>query len=77
MAVVDRGNRPFDDDMIETALSGFDVEDWDWGTQDVCAEMIKQAAPNVKTLRLYWSGNAGVLDSWSASDGLVQLREVS
>lgn len=76
MAVVDRGNRPFDDDMIETALSGFDVEDWDWGTQDVCAEMIKQAAPNVKTLRLYWSGNAGVLDSWSASDGLVQLREL-
>ncbi|KAI1737643.1 hypothetical protein F4680DRAFT_450903 [Xylaria scruposa] len=76
VTVEDCGNLPYDDDTIEAALSGFDIDDWDWRTQDVCAEIIFQVAPNVRTLKLYPSGNNGVLQSWSASDGLVQLSQL-
>ncbi|KAI0545272.1 hypothetical protein F4679DRAFT_599833 [Xylaria curta] len=76
VTVEDCGNPPYDDDTIEAALSGFDVDNWDWRTQDICAETIIQVAPNAKTLKLYPSGNNGVLQSWSASDGLVQLSQL-
>ncbi|KAJ8131449.1 hypothetical protein O1611_g2177 [Lasiodiplodia mahajangana] len=77
--VEDRGDPPYDDDTIEAALSGFDIEDWDWQTRDICVETINQIAPNARGLKLYPSGNNGVLRSWSAADGLIrlsQLREV-
>ncbi|KAI1122463.1 hypothetical protein F5Y10DRAFT_271025 [Nemania abortiva] len=80
VVVEDPGNPPYDDDTIQAALSGFDIDDWDWKTQDVCVEIINQVAPNVRSLKLYPSGNDGVFQSWSGPDGLIrlsQLREVT
>jgi hypothetical protein len=67
---------PHSDEAIEQALSGFDVEDWDWKKVNICSETIRTVAPNVRYVCLYTDGNNAVLREWSATDGLVLLKEV-
>jgi hypothetical protein len=64
------------DEAIEFALKGFKVESWNWMRSDMCSRVIREAAPTVRDLTLYWSGNNAILRSWAAEDGLPQLEEV-
>lgn len=70
------GKIPHRDEDIERMLAGFDVEEWEWEKIDICSEVVFEAAPNVRELSLYSSGNNAVLRSWSAKDGLARLQEV-
>jgi hypothetical protein len=72
----DKGN-PHSDDIIEKALSPFDIEEWDWKKFDLCSDTIYNAAPNLREVSLYSSGNNAVLRSWSAPDGLAKFTDVS
>lgn len=69
--------RPCPDTLIESALSGIMIDILDWKKTDMCASVVIQAVPRVRSLYLYCSGNRGVLRSWSAADGLPLLGGVS
>jgi hypothetical protein len=42
----------------------------------MCSATIKRAAPNVRHVSLYASGNNAVLRSWSCKEGLAELKKV-
>jgi hypothetical protein len=65
------------DEVIEEAVSSFNIEKWNWVKLDMCSDTIYAAARNVRHLTLHWSGNRAVLKSWAALDGLAKLKEVS
>jgi hypothetical protein len=77
VVVQDRQPSSHSDEMIERCLEGLQVETWDWNKLDICATTIQRAAPSVRDLTLYSSGNNAVLRSWSSAGGLVQLKDVS
>ncbi|KAL8306097.1 hypothetical protein RB600_008803 [Gaeumannomyces tritici] len=64
------------DEAIEFALRGFKVESWNWMRSDMCSQVIKEAAPGVRDVTLYWSGNNAILRSWAAEGGLPQLEQL-
>lgn len=74
--VIDDREPSHTDEAIETALTGFDVEIWDWKRVDLCSEVIFNAARNVKEISLYSSGNNAVLLGWSSKDGLGKFLKV-
>ncbi|KAK5656680.1 hypothetical protein OQA88_4660 [Cercophora sp. LCS_1] len=67
---------PHTDEAIEEALRGMDVEIWDWKKTDLSTEVIYTAAPRVREVHLYWSGNNAVLRGWSEEGGLKKLVEL-
>jgi hypothetical protein len=77
ITVIDDMEPSHSDAAIETCLEGFDIETWNWKKVDVCSEVIFKAAPNVKEVILYSSGNNAVLLGWSSSAGLNKLLKVS
>lgn len=64
------------DENIEKALGGFKIENWDWQKVDLCIDTIATAAPEVKEVHLYWSGNNAILRGWGAQGGLNQLSRL-
>ncbi|KAK3314432.1 hypothetical protein B0H66DRAFT_583437 [Apodospora peruviana] len=72
----DSFNPPHTDEAIEEALRGMDVEIWDWKKTDLCTEVIYTAAPRVREVHLYWSGNNAVLRGWSEEGGLKKLTQL-
>ncbi|EPS42019.1 hypothetical protein H072_4034 [Dactylellina haptotyla CBS 200.50] len=55
---------------------GLGVEIWDWKKLDICSDTIRQAAPKVKELKLYSSGNTAVLKAWACAEGLRNLKSL-
>jgi hypothetical protein len=76
VVVKDDQTFPCRDDEIEAALKGLDVRYLDWNKLDLCSETIHLAAPAVKELWLYSSGNNSVLRGWAQADGLGKLTHV-
>lgn len=76
VVVKDDQTVPCRDDEVETALKGLDVRYLDWNKTDLCSETIYVAAPAVKELWLYSSGNNTVLRGWAQADGLGKLTHV-
>lgn len=74
--IVDDTLNPHSDLAIESALSGLKVDIWDWRKIDLCPETIVRAAPHVREVSLYWSGNNAVLRGWSEPNGLKRLKEL-
>lgn len=74
--VDDSKDLPHSDESIENCLKDFGVQVWDWNKVDICCSTIFKAAPEVREVYLYCSGNNAVLRSWSADDGLRSLKEV-
>lgn len=68
---------PHKDHVIEAALKPFQVEKWNWKKLNICSDTILRAAPDVREVFLYSSGNNAVLRSWSCKHGLAQLKKVS
>jgi hypothetical protein len=64
------------DEVIEKSLGGLKVEIWDWKKIDLCTETIVTAAPDVREVCLYWSGNNAVLRGWSEQGGLNLLGKL-
>jgi hypothetical protein len=77
VTVIDNQLRPCKDCTIMQCLEGFDVKYLDWRKDDMCIDVILQAAPNVAEVTLYSSGNRTVLRGWAARNGLCNLRQVS
>ncbi|KLU90795.1 hypothetical protein MAPG_10646 [Magnaporthiopsis poae ATCC 64411] len=81
LAVDDSHSPPHTDSVIERSVQRFDVEVWDWRKTDLCLRAIAQAAPNVREISLYWSGNNTVLYGWSDAQGglkeLVKLQKIT
>ena len=74
---VDDLEQPAHSDVaIETALKGKAVEIWDWKKVDICSEVIRRAAPDVREVNLYWSGQNAVLRGWGEKEGLPQLKNL-
>ena len=76
VVVNDDAGHPHSDLAIVQALREFHVEEWDWKKTNLCSEVIYEAARSTRKIRLYSSGNRGVLRSWSAEDGLQKLEMV-
>jgi len=76
VVVEDRAGVPHSDQVIENCLKNFDVEIWDWRKLDLCSYTILAAAPKVRELHLYSSGNRAVLQSWCSTSGLRILEMV-
>jgi hypothetical protein len=74
--VLDDGDVAHSDEAIEECLKPFKIEVWDWKKPDICSETIYQAAPSVRVVHLYCTGNNAVLRSWSGEDGLAKLKQV-
>jgi hypothetical protein len=64
------------DEAIESALRRFGVEVWDWRKMDISIDTIVTAAPDVREVHLYSSGNNAVLLAWADTSGLVNLEKV-
>jgi hypothetical protein len=66
------------DRAIVECLKNLDVETWNWRRMDIPVDVIIDAAgDHVKSLYLYCSGLRAVLQSWSDTKGLVNLKHVS
>jgi hypothetical protein len=74
--VEDDQENPHWDEVIAEAVKGFGVEVWNWKKFDLCSETIREAAPNVRELYLYSTGNNAVLRGWSDCGGLTTLTKV-
>lgn len=74
--VDDTGKPEHSDEAIEKALAPFKIEVWDWRKFDLCTETIRIAAPDVREVFLYWSGNNAVLRGWSEPEGLKLLDKL-
>jgi hypothetical protein len=61
------------DDVIEKALSAFEIEEFQWRKMDLSSLVLRHAVPRARSLRLFSSGNHSVLREWSGTDGLNQL----
>ncbi|KAK1240300.1 hypothetical protein MKX08_007742 [Trichoderma sp. CBMAI-0020] len=58
------------DEVIEEALKGFQVENWDWKKEDLCTDVIAASSNQIKSISFYSSGNNAVLMGWASSEGL-------
>lgn len=70
------GSPPHSDETIENSLKNMEVEIWDWKRFDLCSEVIYNAAPKVREVYLYSTGNNAVLRSWSDQGGLRKLEQL-
>jgi len=77
VVVDDLGPSPHTDEAIESSLKHRGVETWDWRRVDLCSEVIYNAAPTVREVHLYWSGNNAVLRSWCDEGGLKMLQDLT
>ncbi len=64
VVVIDDGETPHSNQVIEEALVDFKVEIWDWKKIDICSETIYRAAKDARVVYLYTSGNSAVLRGW-------------
>ncbi|RSL99034.1 hypothetical protein CEP52_010008 [Fusarium oligoseptatum] len=76
VSVQDRQHKPHSDQSIRWSLKGMGVEILDWNKLDICPRTIRKAAPAVRDLTLYCSGNNAVLGSWMAPGGLAKLEHL-
>jgi hypothetical protein len=76
--VEDRFGVAHSDVSIEKALQNFDIEILDWRKIDLCPRTIREGCKNsvLQEIHLWWSGNNGMLRSWSEPDGLVKLTRL-
>ncbi|PTB48854.1 hypothetical protein M431DRAFT_546179 [Trichoderma harzianum CBS 226.95] len=73
--VVDDGDISHSDSAIRDAVSGLDIQYWDWKKTDICSDVILDVAPDVKEVALYSSGNNAVLLGWSSPDGFPKFQK--
>lgn len=74
---VDSFETPHCDEAIELSIQGFHVEVLNWERVDISSDVFYNAAPDVRELYLYSSGNNEILRGWSSMDGLPRLKKVS
>lgn len=67
---------PHSEEIIEQALSHFDIERLNWRRLDLSVDSISCAAPNVRELHLYSSGSQAALRHWIGNDGVRKLKKV-
>jgi len=72
--IVDSYDNPHSEEHIIDALEGLDVQVLDWRRTDLSVDVIQKAAPHVKDLCLYSSGNWCALSHWLGPDGVVKLK---
>ncbi|KAJ8067222.1 hypothetical protein OCU04_004586 [Sclerotinia nivalis] len=65
------------DEVIESALQGFDVEILDWRKTDLCPEAIWKSSEKIREVYLRWSGNNAVLRGWSEPEGLRRFEDLT
>lgn len=76
VVVIDDGDPPHSNQVIEKALVRFQIEVWDWKKIDMDSETIYRAAKDARIVYLYTSGNSAVLRGWACEAGLVKLEKV-
>ncbi|KAI0440547.1 peptidase S8/S53 domain-containing protein [Xylaria telfairii] len=76
ITVIDDVEPSHSDAAIEACLEGFSIEKWNWKKFDICSDVILKAAPNVKHVTLYSSGNKAVLLGWASTAGLCKLKRL-
>lgn len=75
--IEDDVDNPHSDKVIIDTIKDFAVEIWDWKKYNICSETIRKAAPNVREVYLYTTGNNAVLRGWSDQSGLIMLKKAS
>ncbi|GAW25747.1 putative thermostable alkaline protease [Rosellinia necatrix] len=76
LSVKDQKHKSHSDEAIEWCLKHTDVEVLDWNKLDICSTVFTNAAPKVRNLTVYCSGNNAVLRSWLSPEGLVELKDL-
>ncbi|GAB1318489.1 hypothetical protein MFIFM68171_08699 [Madurella fahalii] len=69
VVVMDTDEHFHDDEAIENALEGFEVEKWDWKRYDIPSGVIARSTSAVEDVTLYFSGNDAILDDWGGAEG--------
>ncbi|KAI0888361.1 uncharacterized protein GGS22DRAFT_96352 [Annulohypoxylon maeteangense] len=89
LEVEDRHKPSHTDAAIEKAIQGRDstvdqamrkpisIHTWDWRKPDLSTDVIAFAAPTIKVVHLYWSGNQTVLKAWGCSEGIPRLHSTT
>ncbi|KAK4082772.1 uncharacterized protein Triagg1_1662 [Trichoderma aggressivum f. europaeum] len=75
--VRDNVEMPHSDEVIERALSPFNIEVLDWNKPDIDPLTIFNASNDLKELVLHWNGNNSVLRAWSEPQGLPKLQKLT
>ncbi|GAW26496.1 putative peptidase S8 subtilisin kexin [Rosellinia necatrix] len=75
VTVIDSTEPSHSDAAIEEALTGFNIEVWDWKKLDRNCDVIANCTKGVvRDISLYSSGNYAVLMGWASNDGLRCLE---
>jgi hypothetical protein len=67
--VTDNETRSHDNETIQNALEGFEVESWDWKRNDIPSSVIANSSSVVRDVTLYYSGKPTVLKEWCGNNG--------
>lgn len=76
LKVDDSLTHPHTEEMIEESIRNFKIQKLDWQRLDIAIKSIKDYAPNLQSLHLYGSGNWGVIEHWTGSEGVVGLTSL-
>lgn len=71
ISVLDYGDCPHPDSVIEKALASLDVEIWEWKKVDLCSDVIANSSKVVRQISLYLSGNPAVLMGWGSAQSFA------
>ncbi|KAI0154854.1 hypothetical protein GGR57DRAFT_511820 [Xylariaceae sp. FL1272] len=89
LEVEDRQTPSHTDGAIEIAIQGTEstigqtvqepisIHTWDWRKPDLSTDVIAFAAPTVKIVNLYWTGNHTVLKAWGCNQGIPRLHSIT
>ncbi|KAK6219193.1 hypothetical protein LQW54_002442 [Pestalotiopsis sp. IQ-011] len=76
LLVDDDSDHACSDETIERCLRGFDVRYLSWNKDDICVKSLRDEAPNLKVLEVWWCGRYSTLMGWSNVDhGLRHLKK--
>lgn len=67
---------PHSEERIEKVVGLFNVEKLNWKRVDLSIDSVKQAAPAIRELTLYSSGNKAAFYHWFSPRGLYTLSSV-
>ena len=76
LKVNDALHDPHSEEIIEEAIKDFDIETLNWKRTDLSINTVQKAAPNVRKLHLYSSGNWVSLSHWLGPEGVIMLKKV-
>lgn len=75
LRVLDSRHRPHNEETLEEAIRGLDIEELDWKRLDLSTRTVRDAATTSRTVHLYASGSWTPIYHWVGQSGLELLAD--